>query len=153
MKEIADKIRQILVSQGKTLSTAESCTSGRIAAALTCVDGSSKYFQGGLVAYQDALKTRMLGVPAEMIKKHDVVSQPVVEAMVKGACQLFGTDYALASTGYAGEGANGIPSGTIWIAWGTIEDVHSCCLCEQKGREENTTNAVLQVLTKFLESL
>lgn len=71
--------------------------------------------------------------------------------MVRGACRLFHTDYALASTGYAGGGMNGIPDGTIWIGWGSEDDVHSHCLTMDNGREENTENATLQVLASFLE--
>ena len=149
-RELASRIKEIMVRRSLTLSTAESFTSGRIAATLTTVSGSSDYFQGGLVAYQDELKTRFLGVDEEVIKKYDVVSQPVVEAMVKGACRLFSTDLAMASTGYAGSGANGIPDGTLWIGWGTAEEVHSLCLQEDNGREKNTSMAVVRVLREFL---
>ena len=84
-----------------TLSTAESCTGGRIAAAITAHSGASRYFQGGLVAYQNEVKEQLLGVPSEMIDRYGVVSRQVAEQMVRGACTLFHTDYALASTGYA----------------------------------------------------
>lgn len=150
-KDICTEILRLVVSQGKTVSTAESCTSGRIAASLTQISGASDYFQGGIVCYQDELKERFLNVSPEDIKTYDVVSQPVVEQMVRGACRLFHTDYALASTGYAGGGMNGIPDGTIWIGWGSEDDVHSHCLTMDNGREENTENATLQVLASFLE--
>lgn len=153
MLQDAQTIKELLVERGKTLSTAESCTSGRIAARLTRISGASGYFQGGLVAYQDHLKIQHLGVKARDIEHNDVVSQPVVEQMVRGACQMFHTDYALASTGYAGDGANGIPAGTIWIAWGSATDVHSRCLSTDNGREANTENAVAQVLREFAEYL
>ena len=77
-------IQEILIAQGKTLSTAESCTSGRIAAEITSVAGSSAYFQGGLIAYQDEVKIKMLGVKAEIIDTYDVVSEEVALAMAKG---------------------------------------------------------------------
>lgn len=151
---LAEEIQQILIQRGQTLSTAESCTSGRIAAQLTRISGASSYFQGGLVAYQDELKIRFLGVDPECIRQHDVVSQPVVEQMVRGACRLFHTRYALASTGYAGTSSNPhIPSGTIWIAWGGEESVSSLCLTQDKDREWNTQNAVFEVLSHFLTSL
>ena len=76
---LAQEIRTRMVETGKTLSTAESCTSGRIAATLTQVPGASDYFQGGLIAYQDHLKVRYLDVRQEDIDTYDVVSQPVVE--------------------------------------------------------------------------
>ena len=71
-----------------TISTAESCTGGRIAAAITAQSGASRYFEGGLVAYQNEVKVQMLGVPAEMIAEYGVVSREVAEQMVKGACRL-----------------------------------------------------------------
>lgn len=150
-KEICSEIKRIMVERGKTVSTAESCTSGRIAASLTQISGASDYFQGGIVCYQDELKERFLNVSADDIKAYDVVSKPVVEQMVRGACELFHTDYALASTGYAGGGMNGIPDGTIWIAYGSKDDVHSHCLTKNVGREENTENATIEVLRRFLE--
>ena len=90
-----------------TISTAESCTGGRIAAAITAHSGASNYFQGGLVAYQNEVKEQMLGVPKEMIDTYGVVSREVAEQMVKGACRLFHTDYAMASTGSTGSGVRG----------------------------------------------
>lgn len=149
----ARDIHDILIAVGKSVSTAESCTSGQIAAMITSESGSSSYFQGGIVAYQDEVKTRFLGVSKEDIQKHDVVSRQVAEQMVRGACRLFGTDYAISSTGYA-EGGNGeIPSGTIWIAWGTEDEVHSKCLTEDNGRNENTRRAAEAALREFLEYL
>lgn len=152
-KDICTEILRLMVSQGKTVSTAESCTSGRIAASLTQISGASDYFQGGIVCYQDELKVRFLNVSPEDIKTYDVVSQPVVEQMVRGACHLFHTDYALASTGYAGGGMNGIPDGTIWIGWGSEDDVHTKKICINQGREWNTENAVETVLQDFLSML
>lgn len=132
---------------GKTVSTAESCTGGRIASAITAVSGASSYFQGSIVAYQNEVKEKMLGVPHEMIERYDVVSQPVVEAMVKGACRLFGTDYALASTGYA-EAWEGHEV-CIWIGWGSEDDVHSLCLREDFGRVRNVEIAAERVMVEF----
>ena len=149
-RKTADEIRILMTKTGHTLSTAESCTSGRIAATLTSVEGASDYVQGGIVAYQNDIKTRFLGVPKEMIEEYDVVSEPVVKAMVKGACHLFSTDYAIASTGYAGSGANGICSGTIWIGWGKPDDLHAVCLNENMGREKNTAHAAETALIEFL---
>ena len=142
-----------MVEHGKTVSTAESCTSGRIAASLTQISGASDYFQGGIVCYQDELKVRFLGVNPDDIRQFDVVSQPVVEQMVRGACQLFHTDFAMASTGYAGGGMNGIPDGTIWVGWGSADDVHSLVICKDNGRESNTENAVETVLSSMADWL
>lgn len=135
-----------------TVSTAESCTGGRIAAAITAQSGASRYFEGGIVAYQNGVKERMLGVPAEMIAQYGVVSREVAERMVKGACRLFQTDYALASTGYA-EAWEGHEV-EIWVAWGSENDVHSMCLREDFGRVKNVeiaTKCVMEEFEKYLK--
>jgi nicotinamide-nucleotide amidase len=137
-----------------TLSTAESCTGGRIAAAITAHSGVSNYFRGGLVAYQNDVKEEMLGVPHEMIATYGVVSRQVAEQMVKGACRLFHSDYALASTGYA-EAWEGHDV-EIWVAWGSEHDVHSICLTEDFGRVKNVelaTQCVLDEFNKYLKML
>ncbi len=150
-QSLAQQLLSIMVRNGWTLSTAESCTSGRIASTLTSVSGASDYFLGGLVAYQDEIKIAHLGVTAEMIEQNDVVSQPVVEQMVRGACRFFNSDYALASTGYAGGGTDTIPSGTIWIGWGCADEVYSMKLTRDDGREDNTANAAVNVIQQFLK--
>ena len=137
-----------------TLSTAESCTGGRIAATITAHSGASNYFRGGLVAYQNDVKEEMLGVPHEMIATYGVVSRQVAEQMVKGACRLFHSDYALASTGYA-EAWEGHDV-EIWVAWGSEHDVHSICLTEDFGRVKNVelaTQCVLDEFNKYLKML
>ncbi|MBR6202496.1 MAG: CinA family protein [Bacteroidaceae bacterium] len=137
-----------------TLSTAESCTGGRIAAAITAQSGASRYFQGGLVAYQNEVKEQMLGVPHQMIERYGVVSRQVAEQMVKGACALFHSDYALASTGYA-EPWEGHEV-EIWVAWGREGDVHSLCLREDFGRVKNVeiaTQCVMDEFDKYLRQL
>jgi len=153
MNNVVEEIQRRMIAAGKTLSTAESCTSGGIAAEITKVSGSSEYFQGGLVAYQDRLKVQLLCVKKEDIEKYDVVSEQVVRQMVRGACNLFDTDYAIASTGYAGDGCNGIPSGTIWIAWGTVDNIQTKCLTQNIDRLTNTQHAIKEALKGFLSSL
>lgn len=151
MTEIANEILRLMTSSGKSLSTAESCTSGRIAAALTSVDGASAYFQGALVAYQNEVKVRLLGVSAEDIEKYDVVSRPVVIQMVKGACARFNTDYAIASTGYVGKDN---PESDVWVAFGSAEEVHTLhCSLKSEDRGEKTLDAVRNALRLALDCL
>lgn len=152
-KTLALEVLALMRERGLTLATAESCTSGRIAALLTSVSGASDYFQGALVAYQNHIKVEKLGVSAQDIEQFDVVSQPVVEQMVRGCCQLFNTDYALASTGYAEGGTDTIPAGTIWVAWGSKEEVHTHCITTNIDRETNTQNAAETVVRLFLNYL
>lgn len=147
---LCQTIQERMLERGLTLSTAESCTGGGMAAALTSVSGASGYFQGSLVAYQDEVKVRFLGVREADIQTYDVVSRPVAEQMVRGACTLFHTHCALASTGYAGGGNGMIPAGTIWIAWGSFSEVHSACLSGDEGRGRNTARAVEEALRHFL---
>ena len=149
--DMAVQLQALMTQHALTLSTAESCTSGRIAAILTSASGASEYYQGGLVAYQDALKVRHLGVKPETIAEHDVVSREVVEQMVRGCCQMFGTHYAIASTGYTGEGSQRVPRGTVWLAWGNVSEVHSLCLTADHGREHNTSTAASTAVRLFLE--
>ena len=154
-KEVSSVIQEILIAQGKTLSTAESCTGGGIAAEITAISGSSAYFQGGLVAYQNRVKIEMLGVHPETIDTYDVVSEEVVKEMVQGACKLFGTDYAIASSGCAGPtgGTERIPVGTIWIACGSRDSILTKHLSGDLGRIPNVERATQEALKLMLQFL
>ncbi|MHB8462138.1 MAG: competence/damage-inducible protein A [Vulcanimicrobiaceae bacterium] len=100
------------------LASAESCTGGRIAAAVTAIAGASDVFVGGIVAYDNVVKEQQLGVDAALVRDHGVVSEPVVLAMASGARSHFGVDVAVATTGIAGPsgGTSEKPVGTVWIA-------------------------------------
>ena len=93
LKLASKEINEILWREGKTLSTAESCTAGRIASAITAVPGSSNYFKGGLICYADEVKANLLGVDPAVIEEQTPVCEEVVRQMVAGANKLFGTDY------------------------------------------------------------
>jgi nicotinamide-nucleotide amidase len=100
------------------VATAESCTGGLVAKMLTDIAGSSDYFRQGVVTYTNESKTKMLGVPAEVIARHGAVSEEVVRAMALGAQRESGAAYALAVTGIAGPGGATPtkPVGTVWLA-------------------------------------
>lgn len=102
------------------VSTAESCTGGGIAEAITRVSGSSAWFEAGYVTYSNAQKTRQLGVPPLLFEQVGAVSQEVVEAMVRGAQAASGARFAVAVSGIAGPGGGSPlkPVGTVWLAWG-----------------------------------
>lgn len=142
--EIINRMR----AKGLSLATAESCTGGRISAAITAISGASDVFQGAVVAYQSRVKTELLGVPEEVITKYDVVSEQVSSRMVRGACKCLSADIAIASTGYAGpSSANpNIPVGTIWIACGTENEVLTKRLSLQGDRIQNVEKAVEEAL-------
>jgi nicotinamide-nucleotide amidase len=114
---LQETVIDLLVEQGKTVATAESCTGGLIAGMLTDVPGSSAAVLGGWVTYANAMKHAELGVPTETIEQHGAVSQPVIEAMARGALVQSGADFALATSGVAGPGGGSEdkPVGTVWI--------------------------------------
>lgn len=107
----------LLTGQGKKVTTAESCTGGRIASMLTDVAGSSAVVLGGWVTYANEMKIEQVGVPSQLIEQHGAVSEPVVKAMALGALQRSGADYALSTSGIAGPGGGSQekPVGTVWI--------------------------------------
>jgi nicotinamide-nucleotide amidase len=103
--------------RGATLATAESCTGGLVAAALTEVPGSSDVFLAGLVTYSNAAKTALLGVPAALIETHGAVSEPVARVMAEGARTRTGATLAVAITGIAGPGGSAFkPEGRVCFA-------------------------------------
>ena len=101
-----------------TLATAESCTGGNVAAALTSVAGSSVYFLGGIVSYSNAAKNALLGVSGEILADRGAVSADCAQAMAEGARARFGADVAVSTTGIAGPGGgtNRKPVGTVVFA-------------------------------------
>lgn len=111
-------IGKLLVERNQTICTAESCTGGNVAHLLTTVPGSSRYYRGSVVAYDNKVKEDVLKVPAEIINKYGAVSEKVARLMSEGARRLMKADYALATTGIAGPdgGTDSKPVGTIWIA-------------------------------------
>ncbi|MCL1890093.1 MAG: CinA family protein [Desulfovibrionaceae bacterium] len=115
---LAANLGQALIRRGSMFCVAESCTGGLCAAVCTERPGSSAWFAGGAVVYSNALKTRLLGVPEELLKVHGAVSPPVARSMVLGAAAACGVDCALAVSGIAGPsgGAPDKPVGTVCMA-------------------------------------
>lgn len=146
----------LLWEKEKTVGTAESCTGGRVAEAIIAVPGASKYFKGGIISYSDDVKERVLGVPPEVIVEKTAVCEDVAIAMVKGACDVLSTDYAISATGIAGPagGTKDIPVGTIWIACGSKNKVITLKVEEDHGRDINlaiATNKAMQMFLDFLK--
>jgi nicotinamide-nucleotide amidase len=106
-----------LQASGLTVATAESCTGGLIAAALTAIPGSSATVLAGFVTYSNGAKTRMLGVPEAMLASHGAVSEPVARQMAEGALAASGADIAISCTGIAGPGGGTAtkPVGLVFI--------------------------------------
>lgn len=116
--KVEEAVWQLFTQKGWTLSTAESCTGGGIAARLTQVPGASAYFLGGIVSYDNALKKKLLNVPESQLTAHGAVSEEVVSAMAQGAIAATGSDVAIAVSGVAGPsgGTAEKPVGTVWLA-------------------------------------
>lgn len=105
--------------EGKTLSTAESCTGGGIGAALTAIPGSSKVYKGGIISYTNWVKEHILGVDKTMLTQFGAVSEPVAKAMAEGVRQRLKTDIAVSITGLAGPDGDDRdnPVGTVFIGY------------------------------------
>ena len=116
---LAARLVAELTARRLSLATAESCTGGWIARAVTAVSGSSACFGYGLVSSSDDAKRRLLHVPRALLAEHGAVSEAVVSAMAAGAMRLSGADLAVAVSGIAGPGGGSEtkPVGTVWLAW------------------------------------
>ena len=150
-KVISREVSEILWETEKTVSTAESCTGGRIGEAMIAVPGASKYFKGGIISYVDEVKENLLGVDHQLLEEKTAVCEEVAIAMVKGACKALNTDYAISATGFAGPtgGTKEIPVGTIWLACGSQDRVVTLKLDEDQGRDINLTNARTRLWSCF----
>ena len=156
-KIISREVNELLWEREKTVSTAESCTGGRIAEAIIAVPGASKYFKGGIICYVNEVKENLLGVSHDVLEEKTAVCEEVAIAMVKGACKALNTDYAVAATGIAGPGGGTkeIPVGTIWLAVGSPDNVVTYKIEEDQGRDINlivATTKAMMMLRDFLQA-
>ena len=110
-------VHDLLIESSFTISVAESCSSGFIASELTSISGSSSYFRGGIIAYNDEIKVNILDINKDTIIKESSVSSTVAELMAKNVARRFNTDFAISTTGYASSSLqNTSPVGTVFIA-------------------------------------
>lgn len=116
---LAIRLGEALLAQGLKVTTAESCTGGGIARAITCPPGSSQWFELGYIAYANQAKQNLLQVPESLLESCGAVSREVVEAMARGALTGSGADLAVAVSGIAGPdgGSAEKPVGTVWFNW------------------------------------
>jgi nicotinamide-nucleotide amidase len=117
--ELAQALVNELSDAGKAVATAESCTGGWIAKAITDIPGSSACFSYGIVSYSNGAKESMLGLQTQMFVDQGAVSEEVVQEMSKGVLNLSGADISVAVSGVAGPdgGCEEKPVGTVWLAW------------------------------------
>jgi PncC family amidohydrolase len=138
----------VLRAKGWHVAVGESCTGGLLGAALTAVPGSSAYVRGGVIAYDNALKTTLLGVDAEVLARHGAVSEEVALAMARGARDELGADVGVGITGVAGPGTEegGKPAGLAYVAIAAPHAERVVRLEEDWGREGNRAAAVATAL-------
>ncbi|OQX36234.1 MAG: damage-inducible protein CinA [Oceanospirillales bacterium LUC14_002_19_P2] len=119
IEDLAQQLGQVLLAKGWRVATAESCTGGWVAEAITSVAGSSAWFGYGYVSYANEAKQQMLGVKAETLAQKGAVSEAVVTEMADGARRNAGAEFSVAISGIAGPegGSPEKPVGTVWFAW------------------------------------
>lgn len=147
----------LLKERQQTIATAESCTGGRLAAALNAQSGSSAYYMGSVVAYDNTIKEQVLGVAHDTLMEWGAVSEQTVREMAEGVRALMHTDYAIATSGIAGPtgGTAEKPVGTVWIAWAMPEGTIAKCFHfgVAREREQITQRAVTAALVELIKSL
>ena len=147
----------LLRERQQTIATAESCTGGRLAAALNAQSGSSAYYMGSVVAYDNRIKEQVLGVAHDTLVEYGAVSEQTVREMAEGVRALMNTDYAIATSGIAGPtgGTKDKPVGTVWIAWATPTGTEARCFHfgVAREREQITMRAVNEALIHLIKSI
>lgn len=148
---VGDQLR----ARGATIATAESCTGGKLASLLNKHAGSSAFYMGSVVAYDNCIKRDVLHVREDDLAQYGAVSESVVRQMAEGVRALMGTDYAIATSGIAGPdgGTAEKPVGTVWIAWATPEGTYAECFHLGKLREQITDRACVRALVRMLNIL
>lgn len=141
-----------LTENKQTIATAESCTGGRLAALLNEQSGSSAYYMGSVVAYDNNVKQQVLGVMSETLATDGAVSEACVRQMAEGVRKLLHTDFAIATSGIAGPtgGTEEKPVGTVWLAWATPAGTFAECRHFGGDRAQITQNASMAAIGKLL---
>lgn len=156
---LENTVGRILKLHGKTVSAAESCTGGNIAALLTSVAGSSEYFLGSVTSYANSVKTNVLNVPEEIIGNYGAVSSECVAAMAEGVRMITGSDYAVATSGIAGPGGGSKekPVGLVWIGVSSEHGTETYRFVFRGDRKRNierfSANALNQLRKKLVNEL
>jgi nicotinamide-nucleotide amidase len=152
---LEELVANLLKQNNLTISTAESCTGGYLSHRLTSIPGSSAYFKGSIIAYDNAVKTEMLNVDEELLKKYGAVSEEAVSKMAENCKKLFNTDYALATSGIAGPTGGSIekPIGTVWVAIATPASTITKKLQLGDGRQRVIAETGLHIFNMLRKQL
>ena len=155
--ELVRAIKAALIERGEMMATAESCTGGLVASSIVNEPGSSEVLAGGIVAYQNEIKEKLLGVRHETLEQFGAVSEQTVKEMSKGALERFGCQWAVSTSGIAGPGGAvpGKPVGTVWmsISWKTGNNClqnETFCKIFDGDRHKVRLKTVFIVLGKLL---
>ena len=140
LQPLVAQIARLLLAHRETIATAESCTGGRLASFLTAQAGASAWYASGAITYSEEQKAQLLGVDPSLIARHGVVSREVALAMACGAQARFGTNHALATTGF----------GTVWIGIALGSQLYAHKLRIQKGREALIAEVCREALQLFI---
>jgi len=148
-------LAEVLAKQGLTLATAESCTGGGLSHLLTSIPGASAFFIGGIIAYQNDIKVKLLGVPQAALVDHGAVSSPTAGAMAEGCRGRFGTDIAVSITGIAGPGGGSPekPVGTVFVAVAVDQRTRIVEHLFPGNREQVRQAAIAAALDLILEAI
>jgi PncC family amidohydrolase len=154
---LASEAARLLFEIGLTVATAESCTGGLLSGALTAISGSSAYFLGGIVSYDNKVKSGVLGVPPDLIEAHGAVSAQVALTMAQRVRALLGVDIGISVTGIAGPGGAvpDKPVGTTYMALVSddFEEVqHFCFDGDREGNRSSSVREALMMLVSYLEA-
>lgn len=152
--DLGKSLGAALTTKKWRIATAESCTGGGIAAAITAIPGSSGWFECGVVSYANVAKQKLLGVSAENLDAYGAVSEAIVIEMARGALAISGADIAVATSGIAGPGGDTSekPVGTVWFAWATTKgEVKTVLSHIEGGRADVQRGAVIHALKGSIE--
>ena len=154
MDELLHEVATLLNARQLTIATAESCTGGLIGHTLTNVPGSSAYYVGGVIAYTNALKTKLLQVSPATLDRHGAVSEPTAREMAQGIQALTDADIGIATTGIAGPGG-GTPEKPVGLVWVGLagRDTTVTSFLFDGGRLENKHAAVQAALQMVRDHL
>lgn len=142
----------LLKQRHETVTSAESCTGGKIAVLLNHRPGSSAFYYGSVVSYDNSIKEQVLGVSADTLDAYGAVSEPVVRQMAEGVRELMHTTYAVATSGVAGPdgGTPEKPVGTVWMALATPWGTQAHCFHFSETDREQITDAAAQTALLWL---
>jgi len=153
--DIIKQLHDLCIAENISISVAESCTSGLIASKITSISGSSAYFKGGIIAYQNEIKVNFLSVSQRMIDEKTEVSSEVVEQMALNVQDKFNSDFSLATSGYAGPsgGTKKNPVGTVFIAIATESKLISSKFYLSGSRQSVVNQATDESLRMLIEEI